>query len=429
MTEVRRGLALFATLFVAYLAALGLPTGGGPDASRYTQAEAHRLLTAESIVSDGDLDLRDEYALRRWSDWYPGTLRPTARLTNGRLHEPQGIGLPLLIAPAYALAGPTGVEIFLAAMFAAAFAVAAALGRRLVPDPWPTLAALTVGLSPPALAAATTIAPSTAGALLLAGAVVFALRVRDEPRMSSVLACAALAALAPWLAIGLAVPALIVVIALARWLYRRNRGLASFTALEILVTSGVFYVALNDRIFGGPVPDTARLGGLSKATGISSVGDVLSRVDRLAAVLIDRDVGALRWAPVLVLALWALWLLARSRRTRIAIAVTDRVDAEVAAALLGLVVGGGLLVAALGPVALHGSWMVPGALPVILPPAAALAAWGWRHAGRAAPVLAVLTLAGSTWFLAGVRLDEGTGAAPPQGAVPWGGAERVLPRF
>jgi hypothetical protein len=44
-------------------------------------------------------------------------------------------------------------------------------------------------------------------------------------------------------------------------------------------------------------------------------------------------------------------------------------------------------------------------------------------------VLAAVTLAGSVWLLAGARLDDGAGVAPPQGALPWGGVERVLPSF
>jgi hypothetical protein len=44
-------------------------------------------------------------------------------------------------------------------------------------------------------------------------------------------------------------------------------------------------------------------------------------------------------------------------------------------------------------------------------------------------VLAAVTLAGSGWLLVGARLDDNAGLAPPRGALPWGGVERVLPRF
>jgi hypothetical protein len=64
----------------------------------------------------------------------------------------------------------------------------------------------------------------------------------------------------------------------------------------------------------------------------------------------------------------------------------------------------------------------------VLPAAAALAAWGLRFAPRVGLVLIALTLAASIWLLAGLRLGDG-GLAPVRGDVPWGGAERVLPRF
>jgi hypothetical protein len=422
---VRGRLALFAVLLAAYAATLGIPADGD---SNYTRAAAHHLLTAESIVSDGDLDLRDEYATRAWEDWYPGDLEPTATLTNGRLHEPQGVGFPLLIAPAYAVGGPTGVELFLAAMFAAAFVLVVPLARRLVPDPWPLRAAVVVGLSPPALAAATTVAPSTAGAVLLTGAVGLALRVRDAPRLPAAAGCAALLAVLPWLAIGLIAPALVVALALARWLRRRNRGLAGFTALELVLFSSVFYVVINDRLFGGAVPDAARLGGASSATGIHDAGDVLERLPRLAGVLIDRDVGVVRWAPVLLLALWALWLLFRSLRERVAIAFPERIDVEVAAGLLALVAAAGVLVAALSPRVFAGPSLVPYDLPVVLPVVAALVAWGSRHAPRVSVVLAGVTLVASAWLLIGVRIDDGTQIGPPRGGLPWAGAQEILPR-
>lgn len=423
---MRGSLALFAILLAAYAATLGIRANG--DAS-YTRAAAHHLLTAESIVSDGDLDLRDEYATRAWEDWYPQELEPTATLTNGRLHEPQGVGFPLLIAPAYAVAGPKGVELFLAAMFALAFVLAVALGRRLVPDPWPLGAALVVGLSPPALAAATSVTPATAGALLLTGAVGLALRVREEPRLASVAGCAALVAALPWLAIGLIVPALVVALALARWLRRRNRGLAGFTALELVLFSSVFYVFINDRLFGGAVPDAARLGGTSSATGIDGAGDVFERLPRLLGVLLDRDVGVVRWAPVLLLALWAVWLLVRSLRERLAVAFAERVHVEVTAGLLTFVAAAGVLVAAISPRVFAGPSLVPYDLPVVLPVVAALVAWGARHAGRVTPVLAALTIVASGWLLIGAHTGDDTQIGPPRGALPWGGAEDILPRF
>ena len=102
---VRRAAALWLVLFAAYAATLGLPAFGS---SQFAGDEPHYLLTAESIVSDHDIDLRDEFTTLAYRDWYPYVLERHGRLTNGQANEPSGAGFALLIAPAYALGGPLG---------------------------------------------------------------------------------------------------------------------------------------------------------------------------------------------------------------------------------------------------------------------------------------------------------------------------------
>ena len=58
------------------------------------------LLTADSIVHDGNLDVADELGARTWRQWHDGPLEPTARPDDaGRIAEPHGAGLPLLQPP------------------------------------------------------------------------------------------------------------------------------------------------------------------------------------------------------------------------------------------------------------------------------------------------------------------------------------------
>jgi len=390
MSAVRRALPLWLVLMAAY--ALTLAADSAPGL-RFSAPEAHRLLVAESIVSDGDVDLRDEYATRAWRDWYHGPLRPAAAATDGRLVEPVGLGFALLLAPAYAIAGPTGVQLVLAAIAALAFCLAAALGRALVPDPWPTRAALVTGLSPPALAGATAISPELTGAAVLAGACVLALRVRQAPETAPAFWTAALVAVLPWLAAKLLAPAAVVAAATTRWLRRRRRGLTGFIALEVALTSAVLYVTVNDRLFGGLTPHDVARGG---ATGASGLGGHLARWPRLARAFLDPHHGLLVWAPFLLLALLALWLLWRSRHDRLAIAVADQVDVEVAAAFLATVAASIVLVAVFAAPGLDGSgrgWWHARQLVPALPPLAALSAWGWRFAPRVGTALAALTVA------------------------------------
>src|ERR687895_1375117 len=110
---MRRAASLGLLLFAAYAGTLGIDSFADSD---YGGDEPHYLLAAESLVSDSDVDLRDEYAARDFEAFYPYDLDRHGKETDGRLHEPHGIGFPLLIAPAYAAGGEIGVELFLAAL-------------------------------------------------------------------------------------------------------------------------------------------------------------------------------------------------------------------------------------------------------------------------------------------------------------------------
>src|SRR3954463_14032547 len=144
----RRAAALWFVLFAVYAAMIGL---NAFDSSEYAGDEPHYLLAAKSIVDDGDVDVRDEFASRAYREFYPYALDRQGRLRQGRLNEPHGAGFPLLIAPAFALGGAHGVEIFLAAIAALAVALGHRLALRLAPEPWGSGAALAGGLSPPFL--------------------------------------------------------------------------------------------------------------------------------------------------------------------------------------------------------------------------------------------------------------------------------------
>ncbi len=423
---MRRAALLWLVLLAAYATTLGADAGPG---QRYSTAEAHRLLTAASLAEDRSLELSDEYRTRDWARFSDRPLRPTAPRRGGRLVEPQGIGYAVLSALAYAIGGPEAVEAEGAALLALAFVLAAALARRLVPDPWATRAVLVAGLSPPAVAGATTVSPAAAGAAVLTGAMVLALRVREDPRLGVAGRAAALVALLPWLAVRLLAPGAVVALALARWLRRRQRGINGLVAFEVILSSAVVLITVDERLYGGLVPSAVRSdeapGG---AAGLHDAGDLVARVPQLLGVLVDRDAGLLRWAPFFALAGVSLALLIRSRRSRVARALPERVDVEVAAALMAGVVAAGLAAAALAAPTLHRAWVVPGDVLVVLPAAGALAAWGARHAPRTAATLALVTLACSVWLVLGVHLG-GAGIAPPSGPVPWGGAQDALPRF
>ncbi len=67
--------------------------------------EPNYLTVAHSLVTDGDLDLSDDYRDRVYAPYHPTVISPHYRpgLAEGSRYSMHGIGLPVLVAPAYAL--------------------------------------------------------------------------------------------------------------------------------------------------------------------------------------------------------------------------------------------------------------------------------------------------------------------------------------
>ena len=235
---------------------------------------------------------------------------------------------------------------------ALAFALAAALARRWVPDPWATRGVLLAAVSEPALELSGHARPDAPAAALLLGGVLLALATRDEARRARTLGSATCLALAPWFALPYALAAAPALAALTMWTWRRRRPLLAFLAVEIGAASAVALVGVDQ-------PD---------GRGQSTVIDVL--------------VDTLKGAPVLALAFLGAALLVRSRREKVSLAIPARRDGEVAAALTGVMILALWAGASFGPIG-------PGAG---VPFAAALGAWGLQRAPRVGYALGALTV-------------------------------------
>ena len=419
-----RHLVLWVVLFAAYVSALGIDAIGG---SEYSGGEARLLLTTASLAADRDADISDEHAEPDLSEHIPADLTLYGRLRDGRVHDPQGVGLPALLAPAYLAGGPRTVELVLAALTALAFTVAAGLARIVVPDPWATRGVAVVGLSPPAVAHATAIHPDAAAALLLAVAVLFAARTREEARVPAAAASALALAGLPWLGPEYAVAGLPVAAMLVHWTLRQHRRMATLVAVEIISTSVIAYTALNNLLYGGLTPLAADVERVLSPE-VATVGGYLERVPRIAALWLDRDVGLARWAPILVLSIFGVWLLWRSHRDGPSRALPARREAEAVAALAVAVGSVQLVIAALLSPGLHETF--PGRhLLAVAPLAAVLVAWAARHLPRIALVLGALTVGTTVWLVIQLRLGSIGAWSPPVSSAPWGPLERLLPSY
>jgi hypothetical protein len=401
---MRRTLALWLLLVGVYASTLGFDAFGE---SEYAGDEPHYLLAAESLVEDGDVNVRDEFARRRYADFYPYDLDPHGRPTAGRLNEPHGVGFPALIAPAYALGGATGVELFLAAIAGLAVALAYRLALRVVPDPWALGAAAVVGLSPPFLAYGTGVYPELCAGAALVGAALLALRLDSRPRPVEAAACFTLLGALPWLGTKFVPAGLVVGFFAARGLWHARRRVLAVGAVELSLFSVALYVGINEALYDGPTPYAADVEG-ETATDASFPVGYLERAYRLVALWIDREYGLLRWAPVFALAFAGLWYLWRSHRDRLARAIPQLREGELAAELCAAALGAQLLVAAFLAPTMFGFWFPPRHLLAALPLAIPLVGWGLRHLPRTGAVLGGLTLVASVWLYADVSTGAGS---------------------
>ncbi len=420
----RRAAALFVLLFGLYAATLGLDAFGDSD---YGGDEPHYLLAAESLVEDGNLDVKDEYAERSYADFYPYDLDRHGMETEGRLHEPHGAGFPLLITPAYALAGAKGVEIFLAALAALAMALAYRLALRVVPDPWALGATVAVGLSAPLVAYGTAVYPELTAAAALAGAALLALRLEDAVSRRQAFLCFVLLGALPWLGTKFVPAGIVIGIYAARSLLRARRRTLALGSVEVALFSVALYVGVNEALYGGPTPYAADVPGETATDAAFPLG-YLERSYRLVALLIDREYGLLRWAPVFALVLLGLWLLYRARREQLSRALPELRSMERAAAMCAAALGVQLLVAVFLAPTMFGFWFPPRHLLAGLALAVPLMAWGLRHLPRTGTALAVVSLAASAWLYVDVALGGG-GLVTPRPDAPFGPLTGLLPFF
>ena len=277
---------------------------------RVSGDEPHYLLMAQSLWREGDLDLRDNLAREDWREYTPGPMAPHfgAPRADGRPFPAHSPGLPVLLAPLYALGGRSLCVIALTLAAAALGLEMFRAGRRWTGDDEAALLAWALALLPPVSFYAFLVYTEVPAALALA----VALRLLVEPSPSGVAASsgtgvtrpgretarAALAALLasalPWLHLKM-MPAA-AALALVAVVRLRGRPRAAFVMTAALM--GVGFLLYYHAIFGIPSP-LAIYGGVPRdADG--------SPLRALAGLLLDRSFGLLPYAPVFLLALAGL---------------------------------------------------------------------------------------------------------------------------
>jgi hypothetical protein len=319
MTFVRRTLErspvgpavlLFAVLAACYLASTGLRASRG---AAITGDEPFYLVTTQSLLQDGDLDLRQQYASASYRSFFdhPEPLwRQADPLPDGRLLSPHQPGLAVLLIPGFALGGLLGAQLQLLLISAAAFALAYHVAARELGHRWLTWGATgMVALSPPAFVYATELYPEMPAALCLV-ATVFALRAWAGVRRG--LAIVGLSTALAWLGLKY-VPLVLVIAAFGLW----RASMQERTWIVGLGTlSAAAYIGWHLATFGALTPYQTNLAyaGAPVEAVIGAHLGFEDRVYRLWGLFIDRRFGIGRWAPILLLVLPALPIVWRRMR-------------------------------------------------------------------------------------------------------------------
>jgi hypothetical protein len=267
---------------------------------RVSGDEPHYLVMAQSLWREHDLDLRDNYERQDWREYTPGPIVPHygAPRADGRPFPAHSPGLPLLLAPLYALGGRLLCALALTLAGAALALETWRAARRLSGDDEAALLAAALALVPPVSFYSFEVYTELPSAL----AVVIALRlIREGKGAAAATGAALLASSLPWLHLKMIPAAAALAVVAAADLSGRARTLfvavsAAMAALFLGYYHVIFGVASPLAIYGGLPRDAS--GAPWRA---------------LAGLFLDRSFGLLPYAPVFLLALAGLGTLAGRR--------------------------------------------------------------------------------------------------------------------
>jgi hypothetical protein len=277
-------------------------TGVGGD-------EPHYLIITESLLRDHDLKIGNNHQQRDYRAFYPGELRPDffERGKNGEIYSIHAPGLPVLMLPAYAVAGRYGVVALMALIAAltmlAIFDLAGSIaGRRAAVLTW-----LASGFTVPFIPHAWMIFPELPGALLVAWAALWVFETTERSTLRWAWRGAALSVL-PWLHTKFSVFVAVFGAAIAWRLMRRPRALVAFATPVTVVTALWFYSFY--VIYGSFNPE-APYGEYTRIYVLTT-----NIPHGLLGLFFDQKFGLLFYSPIYISAIAGAWLILRRPDTR-----------------------------------------------------------------------------------------------------------------
>ena len=301
--------ALFLLLSVAYLFSVDIRATRGAS---ITGDEPFYLLTTQSLLADGDFDLRNQYDTRSYRSFFDHAddlWLQSVPQEDDRLLSPHSPGLSFLVMPGFALGGLVGAQVQLLLLAAATLALAFVLADRLTGHRslcW--VVSMGVGLTATTFIYSSEIYPEFPAALVVALLVVTR---QPRPDLSDGLWLVAALTVMCWLGTKYAPLALIVS---AFYLLKADRP-GRIALLLIGGVSAAFFAGFHLYLFGGLTPygNNAVYAQWNTVEILAGHIEFGERYYRLWGIFIDRHFGTGRWAPLLLVAAPGLALLAAGK--------------------------------------------------------------------------------------------------------------------
>ncbi|MCA1583907.1 MAG: hypothetical protein LC791_03730 [Acidobacteria bacterium] len=282
--------------------------------------EPHYLLIAQSLLGDGDLDLRNNYDARDYLPYFGGSLEPrhVSLGVLGQEYSFHGPATAWLVLPAFAAGGPAAARLFIALVMAASSGLLWSAVWQLThsgTSAWVAWAALIV-CAPLGLNAAL-IYPDALGAAVTALALWALVRTErtDPPSSATLAAVGGALGLTPWLHLRLSVIAGCLGAGLLVALWRHPRRAPRIAALLVGPTMAAVGLFASTWWMFGTLDPTA-------AFRTKAAGSIAALPTGLVGLLADQEYGLLPWAPYFAAAALAVATIWRSSPALSASAVT-----------------------------------------------------------------------------------------------------------
>ena len=284
--------------------------------------EPHYLIITQSLIEDHDIQIENNHERKDFRAYLDlPVLKPDylVRGQNGAIYSIHAPGLPVLVAPAFALAGYPGVEAFLVLLAALGSALAWRLAWRASGEPtaaWFGWAAVFGSVT--WVFQAFSVYPDGPGALAVLAAVWLLVRLEVDERSPGLKATAlvgvALAAL-PWLHSRFALLAGPLGLAIALVAFRRRpwrEGVRLVVAFAVAPAVGALgWFAFFKIVYGTFDP-------LSPYGALIEAGSRMDQIpDGTAGLLFDQQFGLLPFAPALAVTLAGFWFMLKDRAWRL----------------------------------------------------------------------------------------------------------------